>query len=443
MRPWGVAAIALSLAGPLATPALAQQVLNLRDADIRAFIQDASKVTGRTFVIDQRVTGKVSVVTDRPLSRSEYFEVFLSTLRANGLIAVPIGGGSYRIQPAEGAATQPGRVGSAGAPRNAFVTEIFRMREADASAMIETVRPLVSREGSVSANKAANSLVVADYADNVRRIRTLLGRLDGDGTGQTRVIALRNAGAREIVQALQGLNAGEARSGVAAVAIDSSNSVILRGDPSSLARTAMIVADLDRRAAAGSEIRVVFLQNADAEKLLPVLQQLVGQSVSITPQIVSTNPSTPQLPGTSMRPGAETAVAQTTGTTVTSSGSSGKSAVIARYEGVNAVIISASADVQRTLGEVIRQLDTRREQVLVEAIIVEISDTAARKLGVQLAAGGPSGGGFTTYSNVVPGILPIAAALLSNKLSGGRRPRLRSMAQRRPRRPAIPTAAAS
>ncbi|CAM3226922.1 NolW-like domain-containing protein [Sphingomonas antarctica] len=414
MKLWG-AAIALALA----TPALAQQVLNLRDADIRAFIQDASKVTGRTFVIDQRVTGKVSVVTDRPLSRSEYFEVFLSTLRANGLIAVPIGGGAYRIQPSEGAATQPGRIGSVGAARNAFVTEIFRMRGVDASSMIDTVRPLVSREGSVSANKAANSLVVADYADNIRRIRTLLGRLDADGGGQTRVIALRNAGAREIVQALQGLNAGDARSGVAAVAIDSSNSVILRGDPSSLARTAAIVADLDRRAAAGSEIRVVFLQNADAEKLLPVLQQLVGQSVSITPQVVSTNPSTPQLPGTSVRPSAETSAAQNTGTTVTSSGSSGKNAVIARYEGVNAVIISASADVQRTLGEVIRQLDTRREQVLVEAIIVEISDTAARKLGIQLAAGGPSGGGFTTYSNVVPGILPIAAALLSNKLSGG------------------------
>ncbi len=423
MKVWG-AAVALALTAQgimvLAEPAAAQQILNLRDADIRAFIQDASKVTGRTFVIDQRVTGKVSVVTDRPLSRSEYFEVFLSTLRANGLIAVPIGGGAFRIQPAEGAATQPGRVGSAGAARNAFVTEIFRLRGGgDATTLVETVRPLVSREGSVSANKAANSLVVADYADNVRRIRTLIGRLDASGSGDTRVIALRNAGAREIVQALQGLNAGGGN-GVAAVAIDSSNSVILRGDPSSLSRTAAIVADLDRRAAAGSEIRVVFLQNADAEKLLPVLQQLVGQSVSITPQVVSTNPATPQLPGTSARLGSDAVAAQTTGTTVTSSGSSaGKSAIIARYEGVNAVIISASADVQRTLGEVIRQLDTRREQVLVEAIIVEISDTAARRLGIQLGVGGPGGGAFTTYSNVTPGILPVAAGVLSNRISGG------------------------
>ena len=100
-------ALALALAGPLA----AQTTMNVRDADIRAFIADAAKVTGRTFIIDARVQGKVTVVTDRPLSRSEYFEVFLSTLRANGLIAVPTANGAFRIQPTDNAASQPGRIG--------------------------------------------------------------------------------------------------------------------------------------------------------------------------------------------------------------------------------------------------------------------------------------------------------------------------------------------
>ena len=108
MKRFGLIA-AIALAGAAPTISLAQQVLNLRDADIRAFIQDAARVTGRTFIIDARVAGKVSVVTDRPLSRSEYFEVFLSTLRANGLVAVPTGNGAYRIQPVDGAAAQPGR----------------------------------------------------------------------------------------------------------------------------------------------------------------------------------------------------------------------------------------------------------------------------------------------------------------------------------------------
>ncbi len=401
--------IALAFALFAAAAAPAQQVLNLRDADIRAFIQDASRVTGRTFIIDARVQGKVSVVTERALSRSEYFEVFLSTLRANGLVAVPTSRGAYRIQPLDTASTQPGRVGSAGAARNSFVTDVIRLRSIDATSAVETIRPLISREGSVTANKSGNSIVVADFADNIRRIRELVRRIDNDNV-LTRVIPLRNAGAREIASSLGALAGAGGASSVAVVAIDSSNSIALRGDAPTVGRFAQIIADLDRRAAAGSEIRVVFLQHADAEKLLPVLQQLTGQSVSsVTSQIVGNAPSTAQSP-TAPVPVATTSSAASSG--------NGKT-VIARYEGINAIIISAPADVQRTLGEVIRQLDTRREQVLVEAIIVEISDNAARKLGLQLVAGGPNGGGFTTYQNVTPPIVPIAGGILQNQLSGG------------------------
>jgi general secretion pathway protein D len=403
--------VALALALLAATAAPAQQVLNLRDADIRAFIQDASRVTGRTFIIDARVQGKVSVVTERALSRSEYFEVFLSTLRANGLVAVPTSGGAYRIQPLDTASAQPGRVGSAGAARNQFVTEVIRLRSIDATSAVETIRPLVSREGSVTANKAGNSLVVADFADNIRRIRELVRRIDNDNV-LTRVIPLKNAGAREIATSLAALAGAGGASPVSVVAIDSSNSIALRGDAPTVGRFAEIIADLDRRAAAGSEIRVVFLQHADAEKLLPVLQQLAGQTVSsVTSQVVGNAPSPAQA-----TPAAVPVPVATTSQVAT--GGNGKT-VIARYEGINAIIISAPADIQRTLGEVIRQLDTRREQVLVEAIIVEISDNAARKLGIQLLAGGPNGGGFTTYQNVTPPILPIAAGVLQNQLSGG------------------------
>ena len=401
--------VALAIALLAATAAPAQQVLNLRDADIRAFIQDASRVTGRTFIIDSRVQGKVSVVTERALSRSEYFEVFLSTLRANGLVAVPTAGGAFRIQPLDTAAAQPGRVGSAGAARNQFVTEVIRLRSIDATSAVETIRPLVSREGSVTANKAGNSLVVADFADNIRRIRELVRRIDNDNV-LTRVIPLRNAGAREIATSLGALAGAGGASPVSVVAIDSSNSIALRGDAPTVGRFAEIIADLDKRAAAGSEIRVIFLQHADAEKLLPVLQQLAGQSVSsVTSQVTGAAPVSPQAPSAPVPVATTSSVA---------SGGNGKT-VIARYDGINAIIISAPADVQRTLGEVIRQLDTRREQVLVEAIIVEISDNAARKLGIQLLAGGPNGGGFTTYQNVTPPILPIAAGVLQNQLSGG------------------------
>jgi len=128
----------------LASPAQAQHTLNVRDADIRAFVRDAARVTGRTFILDSRVQGKVSVVTDRPLSASEYFEIFLSTLRANNLVAIPTTRGAYRIQPADGAATQPTRIGTRSASANQFVTEVVRLKSIIATEALETLRPLVS-----------------------------------------------------------------------------------------------------------------------------------------------------------------------------------------------------------------------------------------------------------------------------------------------------------
>ncbi len=396
------------------TPLCAQNTLNLRDADVRAFIRDAARVTGRSFIIDGRVDGKVSVVTDRPLSKSEYFEVFLSTLRANGFIAVPTTGG-LRIQPVEGASTQPGKIGSSGAARNQFVTEVFRLRSIEAASAVETLRPLVSREGSVTANRAGNSLVVADYADNIRRIRSLLGRIDSEGAS-TEVIALKNAGAREIATSLQqlatgGQSGGEgSRNAISVVAIDSSNSLALRGDTGTVSRFAAIARDLDKRAASGTEIRVLFLQHADAEKLLPVLQQLVGQAGA------AVTSSTPSSNGNGAQPSPPPAQLP-----AAAPSASGRAApVIARYEGVNAIIISAPADLQRTLGEVVRQLDTRREQVLVEAIIIEISDTAAKRLGVQFLLGGKPGSGVpfaaTNFSNTGPNLLTIAGAVGAREL---------------------------
>jgi len=417
-------AIALALATAGAAPAWSQYVLNLREADIRAFIEDAARVTGRTFIIDPAVQGKVSVVTRRPLSRSEYFEVFLSTLRANGLVAIPSGRG-FRIQPIATAATAGGRIGRRASP-NGFVTEIIRLRNIEAAQAIETVRPLVSREGSVTGSR--NSIVVADFADNVSRIRQIIANIDQAPASATRTLALQNAGAREIAEALTGL-AGE---GISVVPIDSANSIALRGDAAAVSRLIEIARDLDRRAASGTEIRVIFLEHADAAQLLPVLQQLLGQPV--TPSTTGRTTSRPQsrLNSTSRDgnastggPGDTTSAAPAPVATTTGGGGGGgvfgnKAAVVTRFEGANAIVIAGSADVQRQLGEVIRQLDRRRQQVLVEAIIVEISDNAAKQLGVQLLLAGTGGSNIplaaTNYSNASPNILTIAGALAAERL---------------------------
>ncbi|SFP74278.1 type II secretion system secretin GspD [Sphingomonas rubra] len=442
-------------ATPFSAPIGAQTTLNVRDADIRAFIADAARVTGRTFIIDNRVTGKVTVVTDRPLSRSEYFEAFLSTLRANGLVAVPTGNGALRIQPIDNAASQPTRVGAAGAARNSFVTEIVRLRSIDAPSAVDTVRPLVSAQGSVTANRGANSLVVVDFADNIRRIREVLRRIDTD-SASTRVVTLQNAGAREVATALQALasgasgaaggqggapaggGGGASAGGVSVVSIDSSNSVVLRGDPSTVSRLAAVAAELDRKARSGTEIRVVFLENADASQLLPVLQQLVGQtpdpvqettlsrgtfqqtngttgvsSGTIAPQIIQ-QPQQQSAGGSGATPNGQQAAVTTQGGRT--------AAVVTRFAGANAIVIAGPADIQRQLGDVIRQLDTRREQVLIEAIIAEVSDTTINRLGAQFLLGNLKGGAFaaSTFSNSAPNILQIAGAVGARELATNR-----------------------
>lgn len=424
-------AIALMLAVPL-TPASAQHVVNFREADIRAFIEDAARVTGRTFIVDPAVSGKVSVVTQRPLSRSEYFELFLSTLRANGLMAVPLRGGGFRIQPIATGGSAGGRVAARGSANN-FVTEIFRTRSIEGAQALEALRPLVSREGSITASR--NSIVVADFADNVARIRAVLRSIDRD-TNNSRIVALRNAGAREIATSLNALMEGSSPGGRAAtiVPIDSSNAIAIRGDSATVARLAAMAEDLDRRAAAGTEIRVIFLEHADAAQLLPVLQTLLGQPVTQpppTPGLSSSRSEGTTSSSTSRSGGGRPSVRTTTTTAeapapeaaATPGGVSifgPRGAVVTRFQGANALVIAASTDVQRQLGEVIRQLDTRREQVLVEAIIVEISDTAAKKLGVQLLLSGLGGSNIpfavTNYSNASPNLLTVAGAVAAERL---------------------------
>ena len=412
----------------VAEPVSAQYVMNVRDADIRAFVQEAARVTGRTFIVDSKVQGTVSVVTERPLSRSEYFEIFLSTLRANGFVAVPTSGGAYRVQQAEGAATQPSRIGSKARSASEFVTEVFRLKSIDATQAVESLRPLVSREGSITANRSANSIIVADYADNIRRMRQLIGQIDRDNSA-TRVVNLQNADATEIAQSLQALAtqgvAGEgAVAPVSVVPFASSNSIALRGDPSSVAEFMRIARDLDQRSRSNSEVKIYRLDYADAETLLPVLQQLVGQQQSATVTAPSANiPALARNVTSGSSSDASSTPAAVSTVTTSSGGSAGsgvagrRPAIVTRYEGTNAIIVAADPDTQRTLGEVIRQLDTRQDQIQVEAIIVEISDSLAKELGVQFLFGDNNiGYGVTNFSNIQPNILDIAGGVLANQL---------------------------
>ena len=396
--------------GPLAAAsawAQSGQSLNVQGADIRAFIQDVARSTGRTFIVDPGVTGTVTVTSDRLLNRAQLFEVFLSTLRANGLVVTPTASGAYRISPAQGAAQGPATVGS-----ERFSTEVFQLRHLDAASAAETIRPLVGPQGQVLANPGANSVVVADFSDNLARIRSLIGRIDVDRTG-FEVVTLQNSSAREIAAVLQTVLAppgGQPGQGMVSVTpVESSNSIVLRGDPSALTRIRPLIEDLDRRAESADDVKVVFLQHASAEALLPVLQQIVGQQVTAA--------SANAIPASGRGAGGDVAAAAPASAAPTAP-LPGQRATIARFPGANALVISASADTQRMLAEVIRQLDQRRQQVLIEAIVVELSDNAVRELGVQWLLAGEDGNpvGLTNYSDRAAPLVPIAGGAAAGQL---------------------------
>lgn len=409
VRPLAVALAALVVVqGPLAAaPALAQaaarQTLNVQGADIRAFIQDVARTTGRTFIVDPAVTGTVTVSSQRPLSQAQLFEVFLSTLRANGLVVTPTASGAYRISPAQGAAQGPATVGA-----ERFATEVFTLRHIDATSAAETIRPLVGAQGQVLPNAVGNSVVVADFADNLGRIRALIGRIDVDRSS-FEVVTLQNSSAREIAQVIDEVLAppgGQPGQGMVSVTpVQSSNSVILRGDPQAVSRVRGLIDDLDGRALSSDDVKVVFLEHANAEQLLPVLQQLVGQPATAATSAASSTPRATE--------GAAASAATEAAAPVP-----GQKASIARFPGANALVISASPETQRMLGEVIRQLDVRRQQVLIEAVVVELSDDAVKELGVQWLLAGSDGQpvGLTNYSDSATPLLPLVGGVAANDM---------------------------
>lgn len=407
-------------------PAIAQaaphQAMNVQNADIRAFIQDVARATATTFVVDPRVQGTVSVTRDDSMSESELIGVLLTILRANGLIAVPSGPRTYRVVPDDTAAQQPR---SAGGSAFGFATEVFHLRTVDARIAAETLKPLIGRGGVVLATPQGNSVLVADYADNLRRIRGLIAQID-QNRSTIDTVTLRNSSAREIATTVKALFTGaDGGSTVLSILpVESSNSIVVRGDPTLIQRVVQMILELDRRAESNGDVRVVKLKHANAEQLLPVLQELVGQPpTTATGSAASSSASTAVVDA-----GAGQSAAQVISATP------GKRPTIVRYPGSNALIINADPETQRTLLDVINQLDIRREQVLVEAIVVEISDNAAKELGVQFMLSGRNGSNIpftaTQFPNSGPGIMSLAGAAAAGNAENGKEGGVLDLARR-------------
>ncbi len=393
--------------------------LNFKDADLNVVIQTVSDITGRNFVIDPRVKGKVTVVSSRPMRADELYQVFLSVLEVHGFAAIP-DGDTTRIVPAANAKQSglPVVTGSRGAPSNDMITQVVQIKHVSAAQLVPVLRPLVPPQGHMAAYQSTNTLIISDRAANIARLRKIIRSIDRPGSSEVEVIQLQHASAAEVVRILSSLqqkgSKGKAQGieGPLFVADERTNSILLGGDPAERLRMRRIITELDTPIEiGGGNTQVVYLRYAKAADLAKVLMGISEAEKKAVQQ---------QAGGRKMgQPKG--------GKAISSVGPAGRAVManisIQADEGTNALIITAPPDQFRSLQAVIAKLDIPRAQVLVETIIAEVSLDRKRELGVEWIVDGTSGGSSSGMAPIgtidFGGISGLAGSIASAKAGKG------------------------
>lgn len=412
-------ALAFSVLGLGSPPALATGepvALNFQNAEIDAVIQAIGRISGRNFLLDPRVKGKINLITNTPVAPELTYQILLSALRLQGYAAIEESGVTKLVPEADaklhGVPVVGARQGGSGVRGDRLVTQVFALRHESAAHMVNVVRPLVSANNAVTAFPGNNTLVVTDYAENLRRLATVIDSIDTP-QGDVAVLHLQHAIANDLAPVLIRLLAEQQAGGQNAgslappqiVAEPNSNSLLVRADtPSRLAALRQLVTALDRPGA-GGDIRVVYLRNADATQVAATLNAALAGEGGAS-EAAATQPLSRSGGGSGFGTGAggtgasgmgvASAPLRGTGATTTSSAAGGPSSTtrggMVQPDAVNnALIITAPDAVYRNLRTVIDQLDRRRAQVYIEALIAEISTERAAEFGFQWVGGGASG----------------------------------------------------
>ena len=369
--------------------------INLRDADIRAFISSVADITGQNFVVDPRVKGNVTVISSAPTDAKALYDVFLSILKVHGFAAIP-SGDVVKIVP-DATAKQEGQDTPASfVPRDndALVTAVIPVRHVSAPELVAVLRPLLPQEAHLAGFAASNVLVVADSGVNVRRMMRIVAQLDTASDKATQLYELKNADAEDVVRVMNSLSGEPGKqqspgiSGPQFIAYERTNTVVIQAEPNEVAKYRRLIDALDVPDHGPEGVDVVPLRFATAADLMPVLQGvLTGESV---PHESGGN-STGTGAGRGAAPRPEGQAAAPTATPGSSN--------IQADEATNTLIIQAPPRQLKMLREVIARLDVRRNQVLVEGIIAEISTSSSKELGVQWRTSQPTNEGIVAGSS--------------------------------------------
>ena len=359
--------------------ALANEItLNLNDADIRALISTVSKFTGKNFIVDPRIKAKVTVVSANTMSKDEVYEVFLSVLQVHGFAAVPTGS-VIKIIPEVNAkqSAVPLSLGKYSREGDALITKVIRMEHVPAAQLVPILRPLVPQQGHLAAYAPTNSLIITDHAGNIERLMEIIDGIDRPDSDELEVIHLKHASATELVRIVNSLyqETGAAKNeakDINMAADERTNSILMTGEPSSRLKARTTIMQLDTPLDEGGNTHVIYLKYAKAENLVKILTGIQNSTIK-----------TGTTRGTVGR-----AVAAAPTPSASISTAFAQKADIQADEETNALIITSDPNTLRSLKSVIRQLDIRRAQVLIEAIIAEITAGKSNELGIGMAVDG-------------------------------------------------------
>jgi general secretion pathway protein D len=374
------------LAAPLTWSQQATITPNYKEADIRQIVEAVGEVTQKNFLIDPRVSAKVTMLSSTPLTPEAFYEAFLSILQVHGYVAVPTGD-LIKIVPDATARQFAGPIGTEGAAGpDDIVTQVIQVQNVGAAQLVPILRPLIPQYGHLAAHPGSNMLIISDRASNVTRMLTIIRRIDQSNDEDVEVVRLEHASAAEIVRIMTALTQQPRADGVpvstSLVADARTNSVLIGGDKSERLRLRALIAHLDTPLEDGGDTQVRYLRYADAEELATKLQQ------HFTTQVQST-----------------------AGQAATANSANAVSVWADQQN--NAIVVNAPPKMMRSLMQIVDKLDIRRAQVLVEAIIVEVVADKTSELGVTWAITGDGSNspiGATNFPDFGPGVVQFGSA---------------------------------
>ncbi|MCG8371281.1 MAG: type II secretion system secretin GspD [Proteobacteria bacterium] len=380
-----VAAALLLAAAGLAWAQQPVSTLNWRDADIRQVAEAVSSVTGKNFLIDPRVTGRVTLLSPTPLGPDALYEAFLSILQVHGYVAID-SGDLVKIIPDATARQFPTAIGVDGASGpDDLATQVIQLRNVGAAQLVPILRPLIPQYGHLVAHAGSNMLIISDRAANVSRMVAIIRRIDQASDEEIEVVPLQHASAAEIVRVMTALTQTARADGVpvttSLVADARTNSVLIGGDRNERLRLRTLIAHLDTPLEEGGDTQVRYLRYADAEELATKLQQhATGQAQAAA--------------------GAQGAGA-------------GRDISVWADTQTNAIVVNAPPKMMRSLMQIVDKLDIRRAQVLVEAIIVEVIVDKQNELGTSIAIEGSGSDApiaVTNFPDFLAGVVQLGGA---------------------------------